>query len=469
MPVSVEVKQFVVKKIDFVNDSITGSFTTKESTTFTNISSGCAESVTKKIASCGCDCINVPDATEILEHLHESHLLTDDKEKIVHAINGKTIKANDTTVQNDGQKNATNTQTIPIEKYLMQRAWDFILSDATHAARLSFLGDLCRVLGVFNPSEKTAGEIASLAFIGQRINPSDVVYVRELKVWLKDKVRNAPFIKGPNVYPDNPEKLKETHPQIWDIIYKDQRPVECPLNPSTIKAHMAEMPLRCTRFGSRTSKHERRRKTPVLSSEIDAISSIASVLERGTETHNRECPGLGHGENQEQARVASVSPTIDMPPPPKPLLQNEKNGVDDMTSQMKTQISKTTSVTDADETKSEDGNGSDGKKVKKRPASARLARSDIKKTKAKHEVTPEHMLPMALRGFKKTEAKYKVTPEHMLPMALRGFKKTKATTKKKAGRMEETVRMQGHIDSKLNNRYAPAPVKINSNNFPTLR
>ena len=146
-----------------------------------------------------------------------------------------------------------------------------------------------------------------------------------------------------------------------------------------------------------------------------------------------------------------------------------------MTSQMKAQISKKTSVTDADETKSEDGNGSDGKKVgvksgvKKRPASARLARSGIKKTKAKHEVTPKHMLPMALRTIKKTEAKYKVTPEHMLPMALRGFKKTKATTKKKAGRMEETVRMQGHIDSKLNNRYAPAPFEINSNNLSTLR
>ena len=452
MPDSNDVKRYVVEKIEFVNVSITGSFTNKESATFKKISSGCAESVTKKIASCSCD-LNVPDAIQILTHLHESHLLADDKEKIARAINGKAIEAFDQVFTGS----ATHTQTIPIEKYLVQRAWDFILSDTTVEARISFLGDLCRGLGVFNPSENTSAEIASLAFIGHVIKPSDVWHVRQLKRWLKNKNRNAHFIKGPNVYPDNPEELKETHPQIWDTMYKEQPPVECPIDHKTIKINMADMPRRCTRSGSNASSDKRRCITPALSSERDVVSLLANVLQRKLSdpslgTPERGCSGLRVlGENQKPDTMLAIedktrsptiedkahSPTIEMPPPPKPLLENKTKtsvtnyGVDDMISQMKSQLGKKTFVTDADETESEDGNSSDGKKVgvksgvKKRPASARLARSDIKKTKA--------------------------------------------TTKKKAGRMEETVRMQGHIDSKLNNRYAPAPVEINSNNLSTLR
>jgi len=460
MPDSVAVKRFVVEKIEFINISITGSFTTKESATFKKISSGCAESVTQKIASCGRDCIKVPDATEILTHLHNSHLLPDDKEKIANAINGKAIEVIDAD-KNDGP-NSTNTQTIPILKYMVQGVWDFIASETDIASRISFLGDFFRGLGVFNPSENTAAEIASLALFGHVIKPTDVVRVRELKAWMKNKGRNAVFIKGPNVYPENPEKLKETHPQIWENMYKDQRPVECPLNPITIKMNMAGMPRRCTRTGANSLPDKRRCITPALSPENDVMSLLANAFQRAKPGDNRVChalqilgraggeerdAGTNHSPGkmlaiEDRARDASVSPTIDMPPKPKPLLQNGKNGVDDMIAQMKSQLSKKTSVTDADETESEDENSSDGKKVgvksdvkkkpdvkkKKRPASARLARSDIKKTKT-----------------------------------------TTEKTKKKAGRMEETVRMQGHIDSKLNNRYAPAPVEINSNNLSTLR
>ena len=460
MPDSVAVKRFVVEKIEFVNISITGSFTTKESETFKKISSGCAESVTKKIASCGRDCIKVQDATEMLTHLHNSHLLPDDKEKIANAINGKAIEAIDAN-KNDDQ-NSTNTQTIPILKYMVQGAWDFIASDTDISSRISFLGDFFRGLGVFNPSEHTAAEIASLAFFGHVIKPTDVARVRELKAWMKNKGRNAFFIKGPNVYPDNPEKLKETHPLIWDNMYKDQRPVECPLNNITIKMNMAGMPRRCTRTGANSLPDKRRCIKTALSDENDVMSLLANAFQRAKPGDNRVChalqilgracgeerdAGTNHSPGkmlaiEDKARDASVSPTIDMPPKPKPLLQNGKYGVDDMISQMKSQLSKKMSVTDADETESEDENSSDGKKVgvksdvkkkpdvkkKKRPASARLARSDIKKTKT-----------------------------------------TTKKTKKKAGRMEETVRMQGHIDSKLNNRYAPAPFEINSNNLSTLR
>ena len=182
MPDSVAVKRFAVEKIEFINISITGSFTTKESATFKKISSGCAESVTKKIASCGRDCIKVQDATEMLTHLHNSHLLPDDKEKIANAINGKAIEAIDAN-KNDDQ-NSTNTQTITILKYMVQGAWDFIASDTDISSRISFLGDFFRGLGVFNPSEHTAAEIASLAFFGHVIKPTDVARVRELKAWM---------------------------------------------------------------------------------------------------------------------------------------------------------------------------------------------------------------------------------------------------------------------------------------------
>ena len=440
----------VKEKIEFVNLTITGKFCLSESAAFKTLSSGCAEAVLGKLSVC--DALGTKDATEILTYLHESHLLKDDKEKIANAINTKVIAAQYPKAIRDkkaratqGEGNATHTQTINVENYLKQDAWNFILSTRCASSRIAFLGDVCRGLGVFNPSENTAAGVASLAFIGLHIRPSDVSHVRDLKNLLKDKKQNYFFTKGPDVYPDNPEELKETHPVIWEMMYKDEAPAKCPVDPETLHSMKENMPRRCSRAGSCISSVKRSKRMCLHSSQRDAFSLVAGVLQQ-QRLPNHLPPRLRIlGDNQQQGTthtrdnlpaIEDGKTRVDMPPPPpNPRIQNDKNaigtkdGVGAMICQMKTQLSKKNSVADADGTESEDGNSSDGKMVgvesvapkekKKRPASARLARSDTKKTK-------HASARLARSDTKKTKAKYEVTPEHMLPMALRGFKKTKA-------------------------------------------
>ena len=76
---------------------------------------------------------------------------------------------------------------------MKQEAWTFILANSDVSSRIAFLADVCRALGVFNPSEHTAAAVASMAFIGIQIKPTDVHHLRELKMNLLDQFGNEAF------------------------------------------------------------------------------------------------------------------------------------------------------------------------------------------------------------------------------------------------------------------------------------